>query len=75
MYNVGEECGEMKVCKCRSLRMNAKESFFEGIVVPSALYGTETWYMGTIERGKVECSGDEVLEKYVWSNTTGLSKE
>ncbi len=51
MNEVGKVCGGMKrVFKCRSLGMSAKGRLYEGVVVPSALYGTETWKMGTAER-------------------------
>ena len=40
-------CGEMKtVFKCKSPYMSAKKREYEGIVVPAALYGAETWNMG-----------------------------
>ncbi len=32
--------------QCRSLRMSAKRGFYEGIMIPTALYGAETWYVG-----------------------------
>ncbi len=35
---------------CRSLGMSAKRRLYEGIVVPAALYGAETWNMGAAER-------------------------
>ncbi len=44
--------------KCRSLAMNAKKRLYEGVVVPTALYGAETWNMGAAERKKIECDGD-----------------
>ncbi len=35
--------------KCRSLGMSAKRRLNEGVVVPTALYGAETWNMGAAE--------------------------
>ncbi len=38
-----------RVLQCRSLEMNAKRRLYEGVVVPTALYGAETWNMGAAE--------------------------
>ena len=45
--------GMKKVFKCRALRMNAKRRLYEGVVVPTALYGAETWNMGVLERKRL----------------------
>ncbi len=37
--------------KCKSLGMSAR--LYEGVVVPTALYGAETWNMGAAERKRV----------------------
>ncbi len=37
---------------CRSLGMSAKRRLCEGIVVPAALCGAETWNMGAAERSR-----------------------
>ena len=39
--------------KCRSHGMSAKRMLYEGIVVPTALYGAETWNMGAAERRRL----------------------
>ncbi len=54
MNEVGKVCGGMKrVFKCRSLGITAKRSLYEGVVVPTALYGAETWNMGAEERRRL----------------------
>ncbi len=45
--------GKKRVFKCRSLRMSAKRRLYEGVVVPTVLYGAETWNMGAKERGRL----------------------
>ncbi len=51
MNEVGKVCGGMKrVFKCKSLGMSAKRRLYEGGVVPTAIYGAETWNMGAAER-------------------------
>ncbi len=43
MTEVGKVCrGRKRVFKCRSLGMSAKRRWYEGVVVPTALYGAET---------------------------------
>ncbi len=42
--------GTKRVLKCTSLGMSAKRMLYEGIVVSTALYGTETLNMGAAER-------------------------
>ncbi len=50
MNEVGKVCGGMKrVFKCKSLGMSAKKRLYEGVVVPTALYGAETWNMRAAE--------------------------
>ncbi len=39
--------------KCKSLGISAKRRLYEGVVVPTALYGTETWNMGAAERKRL----------------------
>ena len=45
--------GMKKVFKCRSLGMGAKKRLYEGVVVPTTLYGAETWNMGVAERKRL----------------------
>ena len=37
----------------RGLRINAKKCLYEGVIVPTALYGAEAWGMRSAERRKV----------------------
>ena len=50
-------------CK-RGLGINAKKYiyWYEGVIVPTALYGLDTWGLRSAETS--ECSWDEVLEKF-----------
>ena len=40
----------------RGLGIKAKKCLYEGVIVPTALYGAEAWGMGSAERRKGECS-------------------
>ena len=46
--------------------MNVKRRLYEGVAVPTALYGIETEYDDNKE--EIKCKRDEVFEEYVWSN-------
>ncbi len=71
---VGKMCGGMKsVFKCTLLGMSAKRRLYEGVVVPTALFGAETWNMGAAKRKRLNVM--EVSEEYVWSNTKGSGEE
>ncbi len=48
--------------------MIARRMLYEGIVVLTALYGAETWYMGAAERRRLNVMELRCLEMYVWSN-------
>ena len=37
----------------RGLEINAKKCLYEGVIVPTALYGAEAWGIKTAERRKV----------------------
>ncbi len=39
--------------KCKSLGMSAKRRLYEGVAIPTALYGAETWNMGAAERKRL----------------------
>jgi len=56
-YRVNEASkawGGMKaVFKARQLGMNVKRRLYEGVIVPTALYGAETWGMKVAEKKKV----------------------
>jgi len=45
--------GRNREFKCSSLEMNVKRRLYEGIVVPTALYGAETWKVGAAERRRL----------------------
>ena len=46
--------GAMKgMFKCRTVSMNAKRSVYEGVVVPTVLYGAETWSVDMDIRHKI----------------------
>ncbi len=54
MGAVGKVCGGMKrVLKCRSLGMNGKKRLYDGVVVPTALYGAENLNRGAAERRRL----------------------
>ncbi len=45
--------GNEKKFKCKSLDMSARRRLYEGVVVPTVLYGAETWSMGAAERKRL----------------------
>ena len=52
---VGKVLGGLKqMFGCRSLRMNVKKRLYEGIAVPTALYGAETWNMGMADKKRLD---------------------
>ena len=53
----------------RGLGKKAKKCLYEGVIVPTALYGAEALGMRSAERRKV--NGDEVFEKLGWSVANG----
>ena len=62
-------CGEMKsVLSNRVLGINAKKCPYEGVIVPTALYGTEAWAMRSAERRK-----GNVLEMKCLRSLVGVS--
>ena len=50
----------------RGLGIKAKKCLYEGVIVPTVLYGAEAWCMRSAERRKVN-----VLEKFGWSVANG----
>ena len=47
-------CGVLKsVVSNRGLGIKAKKCLYEGVIVPTALYGEEAWSMRSAERRKV----------------------
>ena len=59
----------------RRLGTNAKKCLYEEVIVPTTLYGAETWGMRSDEWNKVIFSGDEMFQKLSWSYTNGYGKE
>ena len=56
----------------RGVGIMVKKWLYEGVIVPTALYGAEAWSMKSAERRKVNVlNGDEVFERYGWSVTNG----
>ena len=53
----------------RGLGIKAKKCQYEGVIVPTALYGAEAWGMRSAEREKVN-----VLEMKCWRSLVGLSR-
>ena len=53
----------------RGLGIKAKKCLYEGVIVPTALYGAEAWGMRSAERRKVN-----VLEKFGWSSSSSSSR-
>ena len=50
----------------RGLRIKTKKKcLFEGMIVPTALYGAEAWGMGSAERGKVNVLEMQCLRSLV----------
>ena len=68
---IGRAWGALKsVLNNRGLGINVKKSLYEGvIIVPTALYGTETWGMRSAERRKLN-----VLEKKCLRRLVGASR-
>ena len=62
--------GAMKSVLCnRGLGIKAKKSLYEGVIVPTALYGAEAWGMRSAERRKVN-----VLEMKCLRSLVGVSR-
>ena len=68
---LGNALGGMKVVfGCTAIGMNVKIRLYEGVPVPTAPFGAETWIIAVAE---IKCNGDELSDEYVWSNAYGLS--
>ena len=62
-------CASLKsVLGNRGLGIKAKKSIYEGVIVPTALYGAEAYGMRSVERRKVN-----VLEMECLRNLVGVS--
>ena len=72
-YRVNEASkvlGSMKrVCKSRQLGMNAKRRLYEGVIVPTALYGAETWGLKVAEKKRLN-----VLEMKCLRSMVGVTR-
>ena len=68
-HRVNEGCkvlGALKgVMKNRRLGMNVKKILYEKVVVPTVMYGSESWGMKVIER-QTKCVCHEMSEEYYW---------
>ena len=53
----------------RGFGIKAKKSLYEGVIVPTALYGAESWGMRRAERTKVN-----ILEMKCLRNMVGVSR-
>ena len=53
----------------RGLGIKAKKSLYEGVIVPTALYGSEAWGVRSTERRKVN-----VLEMKCWRSLVVMSR-
>ena len=51
------------------LRINAKKCLYEGVIVPTKLYGAEEWGKRSVEKKKVN-----VLEMMCLRNLVGVSR-
>ena len=60
--------GMKSVLKCRTLSMDAKTKLYEGVVIPAALYGAETWGMKAEDRRRLD-----VLEMKCLRSMCGVS--
>ena len=59
----------MSVLSNRGLGINAKQCLYEGVIVPTALYGAEAWGMRSAERREVN-----VLEMKCFRSLVGVSR-
>ena len=59
-----------RVLSNRGLAINAKKCLYEGVFVPTALYGPEAWGMRSAERKKVN-----VLEMMCLRSLVGVSRK
>ena len=67
-----ESGGALKsVLSNRGLEIKAKRCLYEGIIVPTALYGAEAWGLRSAEKRKVNVLEMKCLRSLVWSVTNG----
>ena len=56
-HRINEGCRAWGALKCamnnRGLRINAQKCLYEGVIVPTALYGAESWGMRRAKRRKM----------------------
>ena len=58
--------GSLKsVLSNRGLGIKAKKCLYEGVIVPTALYGAEAWGMGSADRRKVNVLETKCLRSWV----------
>ena len=61
----------MESAENRRLLINAKKCLYEGVIVPTVLYGAEAWGMKSAERRKVNVLEMKCLRSLGWSVTNG----
>ena len=59
------------VMKNRGLGMNVKKVLYEKVVVPTVMYGSESWGMKVYERQKLNVFEMKCLEEYDWCISVG----
>ena len=60
---------QKSVLSNRGLSIKAKKCLYQGVIVPTALYGAETWSMGSAERRRVN-----VLEMKCLRSMVGVTR-
>ena len=55
----------------RGLGIKDKKCLYEGVIVPTALYGAEAWGMTSAKRRKVNVLETKCLRSFDWSVTNG----
>ncbi len=68
-HRVNEASKCLGVLKSRYLGMNEKRRLYEGVIVPTALYGAETWNIKKDERNKLD-----VIEMRCLRSMLGVSR-
>ena len=56
------------MCKVRTIGLEVKKNMYESIVVPTVMYGSETWSMGVKERKRLD-----VMEMKCLRSMCGIS--
>ena len=71
MNEMYRDWGALKsILSNRGLRIKAKKCLYEGVIVPTALYGAEAWGMGSAEKMKVNVLGMKRFRSLVGVSTS-----